>query len=216
MDSPTPAQSTWAQERGGTGLRTWCASGREVARGCMASLAAPATQPTKHGPRLRKMALPAQQIPRWFNSINLSRFITAAQLGKCFQRPRKTLLHGFSAQPQMSSEDCFLQWGFKTYRTSSLCNNSQFTNSRRQEINSAQSTLLPSVKEQSQKTQNISSFDSELSLEELDDLPPLSPLQLISEEEAVQIVADPPLPPASFTLRDYVDHSETLQKLVLL
>lgn len=51
---------------------------------------------------------------------------------------------------------------------------------------------------------------------ELDDLPPLSPLQPISEEEAVQIVADPPLPPASFTLRDYVDHSENLQKLVLL
>lgn len=116
----------------------------------------------------------------------------------------------------MSSEDCFLQWGLKTYRTLSLWNNSQFTNSRKQEINSAQSTLLPSVNEQSQKTQNISSFDSELSLEELDDLPPLSPLQPISEEEAVQIVADPPLPPASFTLRDYVDHSENLQKLVLL
>ncbi|KAK2497500.1 hypothetical protein MC885_000027 [Smutsia gigantea] len=119
----------------------------------------------------------------------------------------------------MSSVDCFLQWGFKTYRTSSLCNNSQFINSRRQEINSAQSTLLPSVNEQSQKTQYTSSFDSELSLEgfkELDDLPPLSPLQPISEEEAIQIVADPPLPPASFTLQDYVDHSETLQKLVLL
>lgn len=50
----------------------------------------------------------------------------------------------------------------------------------------------------------------------LDDVPPLSPLQPVSEEEAVQIVADPLLPPASFTLRDYVDHSETLQKLVLL
>ncbi|KAB1257971.1 Transcription termination factor 3; mitochondrial [Camelus dromedarius] len=53
-------------------------------------------------------------------------------------------------------------------------------------------------------------------LEGLDDLPPLSPLQPVSEEEAVQIIADPPLPPSSFTLRDYVDHSETLQKLVLL
>ncbi|EPY75463.1 mTERF domain-containing protein 1, mitochondrial precursor [Camelus ferus] len=55
-----------------------------------------------------------------------------------------------------------------------------------------------------------------LSLKGLDDLPPLSPLQPVSEEEAVQIIADPPLPPSSFTLRDYVDHSETLQKLVLL
>lgn len=51
---------------------------------------------------------------------------------------------------------------------------------------------------------------------ELEDLPPLSPLQPLSEEEAIQIVAHPPLPPDSFTLRDYVDHSETLQKLVLL
>lgn len=51
---------------------------------------------------------------------------------------------------------------------------------------------------------------------DLDDVPPLSPLQPVSEQEAVRIVADPPLPPDSFTLRDYVDHSETLQKLVLL
>ncbi|XP_045661863.1 transcription termination factor 3, mitochondrial [Ursus americanus] len=159
------------------------------------------------------MALSAQQIPRWFNSVKLSSFITATQLRKHFQRPGKTLLHGFSAQPQMSSDNCFLQWGFKTYGTSSLWNSSQSTNSSRQEIGSAQSTLLPSVNEQTQKTPN---FDSELSLEALDDLPPVSPLQPVSEEEAVQIIADPPLPPDTFTLRDYVDHSETLQKLVLL
>uniref|UniRef100_A0A5F5Q042 Mitochondrial transcription termination factor 3 n=1 Tax=Equus caballus TaxID=9796 RepID=A0A5F5Q042_HORSE len=92
----------------------------------------------------------------------------------------------------------------------------QSANSGRQESNSARSTLLPSVNEQSQKTQKTPNFDSELSLEGLDDLPPLSPLQPVSEEEAVQIIAAPPLPPVSFTLRDYVDHSETLQNLVLL
>ncbi|KAM5281783.1 transcription termination factor 3, mitochondrial [Ctenodactylus gundi] len=162
------------------------------------------------------MALSAQQIPRWFNSIKLGSFINTVQLTKCFPGPRKILLHGFSAQPQMSSDNCFLQWGFRTYRISSLWNSSQFTNSKGQDSNSAQSTLLPLVNEQSEKAQKIKSFDSELSLEELDDLPPLSPLQPISEEEAIQIIADPPLPPASFTLRDYVDHSETLQKLVLL
>ncbi|XP_057590732.1 transcription termination factor 3, mitochondrial isoform X2 [Hippopotamus amphibius kiboko] len=162
------------------------------------------------------MALSAQQIPRWLNSIKLSNFITARELRQRFLRPRKTLLRGFFAQPQLSSEDCFLQWGFKTYRTSSVWNSSQSTNSSRQEINCAQSTLLPSVNEPSQKTQKIPSFDSELSLEGLDELPPLSPLQPVSEEEAVQIIADPPLPPSSFTLRDYVDHSETLKKLVLL
>ncbi|XP_062935960.1 transcription termination factor 3, mitochondrial [Cynocephalus volans] len=162
------------------------------------------------------MALSAQQIPRWFNSVKLSTFINAAQLTKCFPRPGKTLLHGFSVPSQMSSDNCFPQWGFKTYRTSSLWNTSQSTNLNGQENNSTQSTLLPSVNERLQKTQKISSFDSELSLEELDDLPPLSPLQPISEEEAVQIIAGPPLPPVSFTLRDYVDHSETLRKLVLL
>ncbi|XP_039109386.1 transcription termination factor 3, mitochondrial [Hyaena hyaena] len=162
------------------------------------------------------MALSAQQIPRWFNSVKLNSLITATQLGKHFQRPGRTLSHGFSAQPQMSSDNCFLRWGFKTYRTSSLWNSSQSTNSSRQEISSAQSALLPSINEQTQKTQRIPSFDSELSLEALDDLPPLSPLQPVSEEEAIQIIANPPLPPDTFTLRDYVDHSETLQKLVLL
>ncbi|XP_022357763.1 transcription termination factor 3, mitochondrial isoform X3 [Enhydra lutris kenyoni] len=162
------------------------------------------------------MALSAQQILRWFNSVKLSSFITAIQLRKHFPRPGKTLLHGFSAQPQMSSDNYFVQWGFKTYRTSSLWNSSQSTNSSRQEIGSAQGTLLPSMSEQTQKTENIPSFDSELSLEALDDRPPVSPLQPVSEEEAVQIIADPALPPDSYTLRDYVDHSETLQKLVLL
>lgn len=111
------------------------------------------------------MALSAPQIPRWFNSVKLSSFIIATQLRKHFPRPGKTLLHGFSAQPQMSSDNYFLQWGFKTYRTSSLWNSSQSTNSSRQEIGSAQGTLLPSMNEQTQKTENIPSFDSELSLE---------------------------------------------------
>ncbi|XP_019573962.2 transcription termination factor 3, mitochondrial [Rhinolophus sinicus] len=163
------------------------------------------------------MALLTQWIPRWFNSIKLNSFITSTQLRNCFPRPGKTLLHEFSAQPRMSSDNFFLQWGFKTYRNSSIWNNSsQSTISIRQEINSAQNTMLPSMNEQSLKTQKIPNFDSELSLEGLDNVPPLSPLQPISEEEAVQITADPPLPPVSFTLRDYVDHSETLQKLVLL
>ncbi|XP_036904132.1 transcription termination factor 3, mitochondrial [Sturnira hondurensis] len=157
------------------------------------------------------MALTAQQMPRWFSWIRRNGFVFAEQLGNRFQRPGTTLLHGFSAQPQMSSHNCFLQWGFKTYRTSSMWNNS--SQSAKQEINSDESTVLPSVNEQPQAIPN---FDPELSLEGLDDVPPLSPLQPISEEEAVQIIADPPLPPASFTLRDYVDHSETLQKLVLL
>ncbi|XP_024427951.1 transcription termination factor 3, mitochondrial isoform X2 [Desmodus rotundus] len=157
------------------------------------------------------MALTAQQIPRWFSSIRWNSFVTAAQLGNRFQRPAKTLSNGFSAHPWVSSHNCFLQWAFKTYRTSSVWNNS--SQPTKQEINADESTRLPSVNEQPREIPN---FDPELSLEALDDVPPLSPLQPISEEEAVQIIADPPLPPTSFTLRDYVDHSETLQKLVLL
>lgn len=49
-----------------------------------------------------------------------------------------------------------------------------------------------------------------------DDIPPSSALEVISEEEAVQIIAEPLLPIQSSTLRDYVDHSETLAKLVHL
>ncbi|NXX69661.1 MTEF3 factor, partial [Spizella passerina] len=49
-----------------------------------------------------------------------------------------------------------------------------------------------------------------------DDIPPSSALEVISEEEAVQIIAEPLLPIRSSTLRDYVDHSETLTKLVHL
>ncbi|KAK7125168.1 hypothetical protein R3I94_019263 [Phoxinus phoxinus] len=43
-----------------------------------------------------------------------------------------------------------------------------------------------------------------------------SPLQEISEEEAIQIQVPSALPPDSFTLKPYVDQSETLSKLVQL
>ncbi|XP_005072717.1 transcription termination factor 3, mitochondrial isoform X1 [Mesocricetus auratus] len=159
------------------------------------------------------MALLQGQIPRWFSSVKWSSFIRAVQITKQPARPGKTSSNGFSTQALLSPDTCFLQWGMKTYRTSSLWNSSQFANSSRQESNSSQSTLLPSV---SEKPEMIPSLESELPLEELDDLPPLSPMQPISEEEAIRIVADPLLPLSSFTLGDYVDHSETLQRLVQL
>ncbi|KAH0617551.1 hypothetical protein JD844_015927 [Phrynosoma platyrhinos] len=52
--------------------------------------------------------------------------------------------------------------------------------------------------------------------EDLEDALPSPALEEISEDEALQIPAKPPLPFESFTLQDYVDSSETLQKLVLL
>ncbi|KAJ6653833.1 hypothetical protein lerEdw1_008677 [Lerista edwardsae] len=49
-----------------------------------------------------------------------------------------------------------------------------------------------------------------------EDTKPSSALEEVSEDEALQITAEPPLPFESFTFQDYVDRSETLQKLVLL
>ena len=111
------------------------------------------------------MALSAHQVSRWLISSKLSSFLTALQLRKRFQRPGTTLSCGVFAQPHVSSEGCFLQWGFRTYKTSSLWNSSQSADSSRQEINCAQSTLLPPVNEPSQRTPKIPSLDSELSLE---------------------------------------------------
>ncbi|KAL1767818.1 transcription termination factor 3, mitochondrial, partial [Sigmodon hispidus] len=161
--------------------------------------------------RLTKKKMLAQHIPRWSNSIKVSSFIKSGQITKHSARPGKTLPNGFSSQALLSSHNCFLWCGIKTYRTSSWWNSFQSANSNKQESSSAQSTLLPSV---SEKPKKIPSLESELPLEELDNLPPLSPIQPISEEEAIQIVAHPLLPLSSFTLGDYIDSSETLQKLV--
>ncbi|XP_044524411.1 transcription termination factor 3, mitochondrial [Gracilinanus agilis] len=146
--------------------------------------------------------------------MKIRNFIIITQIRNHFTRPRKTNLHCLLALSQQSSGS-FLHWGFKNYRTSSLWNSSQAPSSNGQENISAQGTHPTSLNELPLKTE-VTNFDSQISLEELDDLSPISPLQQISEEDAVQIVAEPPLPPASFTLRDYVDRSKTLQKLVLL
>ncbi|XP_076865145.1 transcription termination factor 3, mitochondrial [Brachyhypopomus gauderio] len=60
------------------------------------------------------------------------------------------------------------------------------------------------------------SFPACQSLIDLDELPCPSPFEEISEQDAIQITVPPGLPPTTFTLRDYVDKSETLQKLVQL
>ncbi|XP_042362524.1 transcription termination factor 3, mitochondrial [Plectropomus leopardus] len=57
-------------------------------------------------------------------------------------------------------------------------------------------------------------IESQMSLDL--DTAELSALEEISEEEAVSISVPSAMPPASTSLRDYVDHSETLSKLVQL
>ncbi|XP_066531443.1 transcription termination factor 3, mitochondrial [Hoplias malabaricus] len=51
---------------------------------------------------------------------------------------------------------------------------------------------------------------------DLNELPCPSPFKEISEEDALQITVPSDLPPATVTLRDYVDQSETLRTLVQL
>lgn len=50
----------------------------------------------------------------------------------------------------------------------------------------------------------------------MDDAGELSALEEISDEEAVSISVPPSIPPMSTSLRNYVDKSETLAKLVQL
>lgn len=51
---------------------------------------------------------------------------------------------------------------------------------------------------------------------DLDAAADLSALEVISDEEAVGIAIPSSIPPLSTSLKDYVDHSETLTKLVQL
>ncbi|KAG8441773.1 hypothetical protein GDO86_010811 [Hymenochirus boettgeri] len=83
-----------------------------------------------------------------------------------------------------------------------------------QDINSEQNQ--PAIQIDLQETSLLPSINVDILVQELEEVPPLSPLEEITEDEAVQIDADLPIPPASFTLQDYVDQSETLRKLVLL
>lgn len=55
-----------------------------------------------------------------------------------------------------------------------------------------------------------------LHLSDLDAAAEVSALEVISDEEAISIPVPDAMPPASTSLKDYVDKSETLGKLVQL
>lgn len=77
-------------------------------------------------------------------------------------------------------------------------------------------SYLPSISQNQQETIVISRVEMDPLPEALEDVAPFSPLDEITEDEAAIIAPYPPIPPESCTLRDYVDSSETLQKLVML
>ncbi|NXV75588.1 MTEF3 factor, partial [Atlantisia rogersi] len=79
-----------------------------------------------------------------------------------------------------------------------------------------ESNLPSPVKQEQAKAETLPNLHAKILYEDWDDVPPSSALEEVSEEEAVQIIAEPILPLQSSTLKDYVDHSETLAKLVHL
>uniref|UniRef100_U3IZ73 Transcription termination factor 3, mitochondrial n=1 Tax=Anas platyrhynchos platyrhynchos TaxID=8840 RepID=U3IZ73_ANAPP len=115
----------------------------------------------------------------------------------------------------LASRRGFLPWGWQAYRYVAVENCSQAASAQDGSSSSPESHLLP-VKQEQVKPETIPDLNTEILCEDWDDVPPSSALEEISEEEAVQILADPLLPLQSSTLRDYVDHSETLTKLVQL
>uniref|UniRef100_A0A8C8RWZ9 Transcription termination factor 3, mitochondrial n=1 Tax=Pelusios castaneus TaxID=367368 RepID=A0A8C8RWZ9_9SAUR len=161
------------------------------------------------------MAFWARQICIWCSSVKTS--IVANSI----QHLRKThrmwiQLHEHSSLSLLCSDNHFLQYGQRTYTSVSLGSRLQSTNSNNGQILSSETNLLSPVNHCQQQAEVIPSSDTKTLYEDWDDTRPLSALEEISEEEAVQIVAEPLLPLSSFTLEDYVDRSETLSKLVLL
>ncbi|XP_077207963.1 transcription termination factor 3, mitochondrial [Paroedura picta] len=161
------------------------------------------------------MALLTQQISRCCcllkkcNIMNTGKF--RRQSNKTWTLPLKQ-----PGLPVLWPDRHFHQPVLRNRRTRLFYNLIQFCSSSTVLNQGDENKSLPLV---GQQTEPSSSSD----FKELDDddnsdceesLP--SALEEISEDEAVQIVAEPPLPLESFTLQDYVDHSETLQKLVLL
>ncbi|XP_032619814.1 transcription termination factor 3, mitochondrial [Chelonoidis abingdonii] len=161
------------------------------------------------------MAFWARQISRRCLSVKTSNVANSIQQ---LRKSHRTWiqLHELSVLSLLRTDNQFFQRGLKTYQSVSLGSRLQSTNSSNGQIVSSESNLLSPVNHYQQQAEIIPSSDTETLYEVWEDTPPLSALEEISEEEAVQIVAEPPLPLGSFTLRDYVDRSETLSKLVLL
>ncbi|XP_057684068.1 transcription termination factor 3, mitochondrial isoform X2 [Corythoichthys intestinalis] len=75
--------------------------------------------------------------------------------------------------------------------------------------NKETTSQLQHIKDAVPLNESLTSLDLEASTESY-------ALEEISDEEAVNLTPIPPIPPVSTSLRDYVDHSETLTKLVQL
>ncbi|XP_054023422.1 transcription termination factor 3, mitochondrial [Dryobates pubescens] len=161
------------------------------------------------------MALRARQVSRWCCLL---------QAARPAEFPRR--LSGRSGTTQACPEatrlallpaaNAILTWRWQACRHVSVGSCSPAGSAKDGSFSSPQSSLPSPIKQEEAKAETLPELNAEIQCEDWDDIPPSSALDLISEEEAVQIVAEPLLPLQSSTLRDYVDYSETLAKLVQL
>ncbi|XP_063183303.1 transcription termination factor 3, mitochondrial isoform X1 [Chroicocephalus ridibundus] len=161
------------------------------------------------------MALWARQASRWCHLLKVA---CAAEFPGRLRGCSSTAqaCHGFAPRALLSSPNDVLLWRLQAYRHVSVGSCSPPDSAKDGSFSSPKSNLPLPVKQEQAKPETLPDLNEKTLYEDWDDVPPLSALEEISEEEAVQIVAEPLLPLHSSTLRDYVDHSETLAKLVHL
>ncbi|KGL73192.1 hypothetical protein N309_14694 [Tinamus guttatus] len=116
----------------------------------------------------------------------------------------------------LPSRNGFFLWKAQSFRPLSAESCARPDGSKDGSLESPESPLPAQVDQKQEKAETIPDLNADVLYEDWDDIQPSSALEEISEEEAVKITAKPLLPFQSSTLRDYVDHSETLTKLVHL
>ncbi|XP_058030411.1 transcription termination factor 3, mitochondrial isoform X2 [Ahaetulla prasina] len=155
------------------------------------------------------MPLWTRQLSRCCSLLNAHSIIKSTEL-------RKQSVKMWTRFLEPSKLQCFCPYGYychmllKNFRTLQLENHRQVCSSSTEPHQTSLSLI------DKPKPEIVPTLDPEELLQDLEDDLPISPLEKISEDESLQIKAAPPPPLESFSLRDYVDHSETLRKLVLL
>ncbi|NXY26337.1 MTEF3 factor, partial [Atrichornis clamosus] len=161
------------------------------------------------------MAVWGRQVSRWCCLLNTARAV---------EFPRRLRSCGSTAQAcrefaplaVLPAGKEVVLWRLQTWRHVSVGSCCPSDSAKDGSFSSPESNLPSPVKQEEAKSETLPDLSAKILNEDWDDIPPSSALEEISEEEAVQIIAEPLLPLQSSTLRDYVDHSETLAKLVHL
>ncbi|NWQ62920.1 MTEF3 factor, partial [Neopipo cinnamomea] len=161
------------------------------------------------------MALWARQASRWCCLLNASRAAGFPRRLRSCGSPAQTC-HEFAPLALLPAGKDGALWRLQACRHVSVGSCSAPDSAKDGSFSSLESNLPSPVKQEQAEVETLPDLNAEILNEDWDDIPPSSALEEISEEEAVQIIAEPILPLQSTTLRDYVDHSETLAKLVHL